>query len=669
MSVKRIVIISLICSFVLFIIQKIFSLQANLYVLPVLFFLNGFNLLAIAVPSHLTLLEVSALAFPLSSSLIVIMGYFISYLMHFSLSFTTGSIIAYTLLSSFYLLITKKQARYISLAKEKEILVLMLCLSSLVVIPLSFIRVQQSYEGNIHLPIVYQIMNGIIPPDHFALAGIPINTYWLYSLYLAVGSIILNMSALQVSVIVGLMSIFSVFTIGFLLSRNFVQNSSLQILGAFLLVMGPGLYNGTVFLVRLIRNPGIYSTFKTLDPSAITNIAKIFPVDGRLLDLVHKFLSIDGFRLGFVLNLTLVLIIVKLTELPIRKLVIPLFITLLGLALFHPVSFIPAVIFLFFFALIDIFGSLKKASMLPEKTSLFILASILTVSVLIYPYIQPIQQAFKEFNIGLSFRVYSLLDFQFTYLLFLPFAYDGLKAMIGKSNSIKLFALAVLFFVLFSLSIFLLLPDNNQYKFVFLSSIPLSILTIKGIEHNANIFGKKVKKIILYGFFIFTFLQYLFILVAYTSSRQQFPSGIESQGTKIISTDRKLEEVAVWIRKNSEPNAIVAALPRQQELLSAIVQRRIYFAKTSDLYIQGHSQYAQRQKIIENLVLYPENERLLQNMVFEIKNDPVYLLIDTSELSINPDTYIQKLIETNNAKLIIQNSSYVLVKIGKRGYK
>ena len=67
----------------------------------------------------------------------------------------------------------------------------------------------------------------------------------------------------------------------------------------------------------------------------------------------------------------------------------------------------------------------------------------------------------------MSFRVYSLLDLGFTYILLLPFIYDGLKDFARENKFADATPVKLLLIILLFLAIGLLLPDDNQYKFVF----------------------------------------------------------------------------------------------------------------------------------------------------------------------------------------------------------
>ncbi len=346
---------------------------------------------------------------------------------------------------------------------EKEVPVGMVILWAMLMLTLVYMlnpynRIY-SYHGFFRASIIYQILNGQIPPQDFLFAGQALRWPWGENWLIAAVCRLFGISPFYAYAVVNIISLGLAIFILYRLSRLVVRNNHANIFSALFSIFGITLFSSGTAL----------SLFK---------LAGLPFMDLKAIPAFIKFTNANGMPAGLVFFLLFVYATVGLYENKNVFLFFTLsFISLLGCGFIYT-GFVPvilaSVILLFLVRLApwsrDMVGSTWRPFLL-------LAASTLLAGLLLLPYIQlassGVGQNMAVFNPAfLARNITVYLFFMFPILLIIVFA---LKHMLdGLEN--QRFAIVILMTLAGAGCYFCLhFPLDAEYKFAFLSAVTLGI--------------------------------------------------------------------------------------------------------------------------------------------------------------------------------------------------
>jgi len=627
-----------------------------LYLAPALFIFPGMLLTMLIHRKPLRISIFIPIVITSSIAIVVITEYLLLYGIGLSIKVVAMFVTTGVVLCGLAVWRFRKRCRVTYSWQEIRHLLFFLTVTIAILLPLKNVRVQIAHEGTIHIPLVYQVLNNIVPPSHHALAGEPANTYWFYAAFVALLTQIFNLSPLVVSVVIAFLVVFCVMVFGYVLARDYTKHSLLRILAGVLMVTSVGMTSAPVIAVKYLLGSTAYGLHRAPEDFLMTGLPMYS--DTRLFNILHKLINIDGFRLGtlfFTFTLYLLNEIMRRSR-PTRISMV-LVITAISIFILHPVSGLVAgscglILFLF---------SAWRGVMKPSVVVAFIIAGVLS-----FPYLNEARYGISGDAIRITLSGLSgmyLWNSVVTYLPLLPFVIVGLRTKvltIVEKQAVRF--LLSCFAAFYILILFIALPDRNQYKFVMLFSVPLALASVHGLS------GMAIRYRNAGVTFLFTLCGTVFAMqvVAYTHSSWAEPYSIASRGKDlVVVNDPPAEDVYRWIQIMTPEYSVIAGIPTLPVDAILLMQRRPFVVHTGTLYTERFSSYDYRlllqNRLIESNI--DDFEVILQAMRTEVVAVPLYILVDRQHPDINASSIVSMFDSCGSAEMVFTNERYVIFKV------
>jgi len=478
---------------------------------------------------------------------------------------------------------------------------------------LSSRRLQISYHGLFHSAYIFRVLAGQIPPENITMPGHPANVYWPYHAVLAVFTALCQIPPPLASSLLNIGALISVLIlarkiIGFVTSHEF----NLDI---------------TVFAIFSVFGGNLLGTIYTLIDKSSVTLTPTMPLgsDSRLNSLFEKFLNFYGFPIGVMIFLFALLIFIRILEKQERRWDIALFlIASLGALALHVTTglFIAAVLPIAFAGTLLVNAFLSGASHLKEIVSTLFGATkykrqtILSLVLLIVPIIATISFIDKSSRalpgtINIDWvSLYDIKSIFFASACLAPFFFIGIYQAIKRKKASVIF-LGLVCIIGFLLTCIVTLPDQNEYKFIFLSTIAacmvattvllpimrrpsLRILPIAAISLLCiNLIMVGVSRFQSPWFKDRTFGYKGRHVYAQMLSRSSYP-------------DIQYADVYEWARENT-PTDTILIIPRihKDRATAYVLAERVPYIVNGHIYNQGAPQYKQRSDNI--IILFSTN--------------------------------------------------------------
>lgn len=481
-----------------------------------------------------------------------------------------------------------------------------------------FVQLQIGTHGGYHLGYVYQILNNLIPPENVALPGYPANIYWLYHALIAA---ILNLSNIPApkisSTIINMFALVGSFywTNKTLMAIDLKNKSPFRVsCYAIFIVFGLNLFFSVHILINYFIEVNtlpnnLLEFFKNSNP-------RIMGSDIRLSNLYMKYLNFNSAPLGimyFLAALYYVLVILR-DKLTLHSILF-LMLSVVGALVFHAtngifilITFPIALIITFLYFnknnLKNVYNSIKTL----DWILLSIVASILFIPILHHIYLAAMAMPPDPHQI--NHRLHSLKTLLLsTYPLFLLSAI-AIYCEIKKLNKLTLF-LILLNLLGFVLAILVYLPGNNQYKFIFLSSIPICILIIISLENIYYTSGKRVQLTLKFAFsivLICLLLNILFVGIYRFESPRLGDEIYYYEGKQVhLKSGVQNKDVYEWLRKNTPKDTIIILpLEAKDQSKIYIIAERLPYVVCGHLFVEGFEEYSNR---IENIMTFFDDKK------------------------------------------------------------
>jgi hypothetical protein len=505
---------------------------------------------------------------------------------------------------------------------------LALCASAIIVWVNPGARV--SYHGILHAGFVAQLVQGTIPPENPALAGVPAGFYWLYHWLLAAWGELARVSILETSVALNLLALTVYVSASVLLLRRFLRPRT-----AAWAALACG------FAVNLLV-PLVFAARSALDGAPSSPYVWPFEFlgaawlggDPRLVTLFAKFLNVNGFPVG------LALFALLLEELAPphsagrpRPWVIVLL--LVGLGLFHPTTAAGAYAALggavAICALADLPGN--GLAWLWRRTWPVALSFTLALA-LTAPYLLSVSSAAPELvhgprageiRYGAAGLVLSATPLLLVVLWGARRCWRDAMARFLLVSTLILLALGAL----------LPLPDGNQYKLTLMASLPGGVLLFSLIGEPR---GRPLTRVLLGGTVALAIAGHTLTVVAYQrSGMAERVSYAGEVGYLSVPGDPPLDRALHWLRDSTPPQAVVISNPvRFGGAVVRPVSARSDFVLLGGHHTRGDPRFGRRLALTRRLF---DPHEPIEPLVDEVRSEldrPLYLLLRREQF---PDTF------------------------------
>lgn len=488
-------------------------------------------------------------------------------------------------------------------------------------------RALVSSHGPFHSAYVYEIMNNSSPPTNVLLPETPSNYYWLYHALLSVISKSLSIAPPVASILVNGISLFIIikFFHKIVLILRPEQERIMQHLLVIISLFTMNLFGWLVALSGILSNSDQNISLSTLNPLPHSNPAFKLVIS----TLILKFQNFNGFPIGIaIFSACLYLILAYKT--PTIKQIQQLTILTCGALLLHTTTGLFIIVSIWGSFIFNNFTYLSKHLVNKSKLDLFVLLLPVLLSIFF------VYEASNALPAKSNIQVYnlaSLIGIILTSFPIIILLYFERKWIHWKSD--KIIIIAILFGYLSS-AIFIL-PDNNQYKFISLSTILLGILLAR-VVHNRVIFHIILISIV---------LNFLFIILA-TISNPLFKSQTYKfqDGEVIINTQEQL--LYDWIKSNTDTTAlIILQVGNKDDSHLFIAGQRLSYVTKGDIYATGNHEYKKRIKQVSTIFQSKNKKKILETFkqISSFSHQyqrEIFLVSKGDEILINPEYPLEK---------------------------
>ena len=461
-------------------------------------------------------------------------------------------------------------------------------------------RLLMSFHGYLHSAYTYEILHGHFPPDNPLLAGEPANDYWLFHVLLAS---VVHVTRLAPPIAAALLNIAALCASVFLVSwiarslRLWPVGRAAGAMTALFVLFGLNLFG----VVHALVTNGFASSVEdpNLNYMALAGAA-------RSAGLFGKYLNFNGFPLGVAFFLLAIGCAVRMTTR-----VTPLFVTgflagSLGAVAFHvttgafALAALPAGIVVSCLAI----RRMPKWEMSPRMTLLVALAGVVVLATFGHYALTAAGALEATASIDLWAGSNAERVFGVTYPLLPLFVLGLIWAAREKRGDLLMLSGVALFGVLLSLVV--LLPGKNQYKFDYLGGFALALVALAGwrilrertsgrIAALAGVLGIVGVGLVLANQ-LYTAFGYQHLVITADKS-------IVYDGTNVLGGGSSPQSEAwEWIRDNT-PNDAVVVVPFMSKDLARFlpISQRIAYVVKGGPYTAGNQEFLERRKVVRTL--------------------------------------------------------------------
>jgi len=392
-----------------------------------------------------------------------------------------------------------------------------------------------SYHGFYRAGIVYQILNGSVPPVDYLFAGEPLRSPWGYAFLAACVTRLLNVSPFYSFAVLNILSLLVVCLLVYRISRLLIQDRRANIFSVLISVFG------TTIITPLLITASSRQISFYLEPRSAPSYQKFFNVNGVPVGLVFVFLFIYSLMRFFCHR-----------KVGIHS--VYLFIGVLGCGFFYP-PLLPGILagaaVVFF-----LWWRFRKRNLFPvdRKTVLLPVALLLISLALLVPYWISLSAGVKGgvalAKPGFVFRNFAnFLFLSSPLLVVLYLRRNFLKAHVDRSGLLILTAILSANILSY---IFLHIPDDAEYKLLLLSLTILGIFGGISFHFLTQAGYQRTSFLILLLFFLPC------AEVVYTSLTRDANVSVSyrEQGRYLHSADTEEDGLYEWIRHHTPTDSI-----------------------------------------------------------------------------------------------------------------
>lgn len=414
-----------------------------------------------------------------------------------------------------------------------------------------------SYHGFMHASIVYQVLNGAIPPMNPFLGGKPLLYPWGYHLLAAGISKMSNLSPAYSFAVINLASAVLVMVLAYKISQTLVSSRSHNLFSALLTLTGATVFNKE--MIDLI----IHHVHINIEDLAIPYFI--------------KFTNVNAAPLGIVLYLLFLLGYIKMSEPDKYTLYYGalMFLSVAGCGFFYPLMFPGILVCTATLFVAEIV--LMSTDFLANNYKIFATKMIVIfVAVLIVlPYLNSLTGGDVTGKTEILSFTYVKRNILSCFVIALPVIalilinFSTLKKTLNKYPTIVLLASA---FANMAAYIVFHLHANNELKLFILSMASLGILGGISLFSSTKWPKKNLTAVILIPFLI----PAISVLWLNVNECAGYPVTYQEEGINITHTDAEKNELYQWIRSNTARDAIFMDLDLD---VPVFAQRQLFIGK------------------------------------------------------------------------------------------
>ena len=501
-------------------------------------------------------------------------------------------------------------------------------------------RLQMSFHGFLHSAYTYQIVNGVVPPENPLLPGHPANDYWLFHVLIAGLVHSLRVAPPLVAIGVNLIALTaSAFLITGILRWLRLWPTSPLARGLTVLIVLFGLN-----MVGLINAWGGDSGLTDPDLAHMVHIG-----GARSAGLFGKFLNFNGFPLGVAFFLLAVSSGLRLTKGFDAWPLVGFVSGLLGALAFHVTTGA--------FALATLPAALVISMLLirhpwelpvPRAKVAVIVGSSLVASISLGHYVLVTASALNDSTEMDPLNARNVWRLLLLTAPLIPFFVLGvIHAFRERRRDLLMLSLTTVGGVILACG--LILPGGNQYKFDYLSALPMAVVALGGwraLRSSKRAWLPKLATLAGVLAAALTLGNQVYTGLAYMNSSLARDDSIASEGPDVVgATAGTQAEAWRWLRENSPRDAVVVlpVIGKNDAAFLAISQRLPYVVRGA-IYTSGYPDFEDR--IVRVRDLYSEStsvaakSEVIADIHRDIGNRPLFIAVAWANASAVNDTVL-----------------------------
>lgn len=477
-------------------------------------------------------------------------------------------------------------------------------------------RLQMSFHGFLHSAYTYQIVNGVVPPENPLLPGHPGNDYWLFHALIAGLVHSLRVAPPLVAIGVNLIALtVSAFLIAGILRWLRLWPTSPVARGVTVLFVLFGLN-----LVGLINAWGTDSGMTEPDLAHMVHIG-----GARSAGLLGKYLNFNGFPLGIVFFLLAVSSGLRLTKRFEAWALVGFASGILGALAFHvttgafTLATLPAALVISMLLIRHPW----KVSASRSKIAL-VVGTMVAAMVCLGHYVLVTATALNG-----STRVDPLNARNASRLILLTapliplFVLGVVHAFRERRRDLLMLSLTTVGGAILACG--LVLPGGNQYKFDYLSALPMAVVAVAGWRVLRSSERAWVPKFAVFAGALavaLTLGNQVYMGLAYMDSPFATNGSIAYEGPDVVGAAGTQAEAWEWLRENSPREAIVVlpVMSKDDASFLAISQRLPYVLRGA-IYTSGNPDFEDRISRVRNLYSERTSTDVKRGIVADMRRD------------------------------------------------
>ncbi|MBV6397045.1 MAG: hypothetical protein HFACDABA_02649 [Anaerolineales bacterium] len=434
--------------------------------------------------------------------------------------------------------------------------------------------IQFGYHGLFHSAYVYEILRGL-PPENVTLPGYPANDYWPYHVYLALLSRLLDapppfVSALSNIFILGMCLLWS--SALWKLLAGPAASSALDVL--FPLLGANLFYLPNLFLARQFLLPAVWQPDPRLDFSLV------------------RFINFNGFSLGILFFLAAFFTALKILREGETRRDASLLIFLGGSALlFHATTgvylFAALIPCLIVTRLLDRSRPLPSASFLTQN-GFALVGWLLLSGLFLLPAALFLLRSAAAMEVKTTLELFSPRDMTSIFVMIypaIPFFILAATRAWKEKQTILLFP-AVLALWGFLLALFVRLPDGNEYKFIYLSSIAFLMVALMGMKDFASRFTNGGRAVLIIAVTALVANTLVGTWTMYDVYSRRHNVRVTYHGAH-VTLDRPDFAPFAWIRENTPPETVILQPLTSKDWNYGYFSERLPYVVAGHIYNEG----------------------------------------------------------------------------------
>ena len=513
-------------------------------------------------------------------------------------------------------------------------------------------------HGDIRLGYIHQLLYGSTPVENIFAAGHPANYYWLYHAYMAAVAKITSLHPLQAEEIVNTAAIFSglLWIARTLIALKLAKPRTVYLGVAVILVYFAVNITGILTLVAYLADG---NAMPKSGSSAAIRVLLLEGADRRLHNVLTKVFNASSMTLGITAFSAVFYTCVKILKgkIDLMALILVSACVIAMLALRPDITLHIAAL-LGGLALTGVIGLVGKANKVgrirafwhqvscevsPSAWLLWLIIS-LVLSIPLLKYILDISAGTPGVRFDL-FNAANLRMIAAAVLLLIPFFALQCVFAAQKRDAAQYFV-QIGFLILAALTSSLLLPDDNQYKGVYLLAILAAVsalFALQRFQRSSRIAWRRMGRALVTAWFILVFLQIMYAsYFAWSKAARGSYQDTKYDGAHLNyegDLDDNRAAAYYWIRGNTPADSIIT-LPLEATHWSNQLHERLFYVKAPQaFYTEDIEGYDER---VHDLDLFyseetaaDEYQKLLERMIDSLPERPIYAVVKDEE--VGPD--------------------------------